>query len=98
MASANGGGSRSDNIGSWLSRNPDQKAATPAPQQAAAPAPTRAQDRVRSGTEAKTCDANGGGQAEPEKKPAPQKEAQEKPNTLPGSTPILSAGGFSSFR
>jgi hypothetical protein len=35
----------------------------------------------------------------PAEKPAPQqKEAQQQPSTLAGSTPILGAGGFSTFR
>lgn len=97
MASANGGGSKSDNIGSWLSRNPDHKAAAPAPQRTVAPAPAH---KTASAPAPKPRHATqtAAAKPQPEKKPAPQKEALQKPNTLPGSTPILSAGGFSSFR
>jgi hypothetical protein len=36
----------------------------------------------------------------PAEKPAPHKEAQKEPQpaTIAGSTPILGAGGFSTFR
>jgi murein L,D-transpeptidase YafK len=96
MASANDEGSRSDKIGSWLNRNPDQKTAAPAPQQAAQPAPA---PRIASAPAPKPKQATqtAAAKPQPEKKPAPQKEAQQQPATLPGSTPILSAGGFSSF-
>ena len=94
MASASDEGSRSDKIGSWLNRNPDRKTAPPAPQQAAAPAP-----KTASAPAPKPKHATQTAAAKPQPgKPAPQKEAQQQPSTLPGSTPILSAGGFSSFR
>jgi murein L,D-transpeptidase YafK len=88
--------SNDDKIGSWLNRNPSQQAAPQ--QQATAPAPAPAH-KTASAPAPKPKHATKTAAAKPQpEKPAPQQEAQQKASTLPGSTPILSAGSFSAFR
>jgi hypothetical protein len=102
-----------DKIGAWLKRNPNQSAApapVPAPQVASAPEPApapapRPRTVTNTATHAKATPvpapkhATQTAAAKPAEKPAPQqKEAQQQPSTIAGSTPILGAGGFSTFR
>lgn len=94
-----------DKIGSWLKRNPDQPAQpAPAPQVASAPEPaprprtTTAHPKATPAPRPVTQTASA--KPAPAEKPAPHKEAQKEPQpaTIAGSTPILGAGGFSTFR
>jgi hypothetical protein len=89
-----------DKIGTWLKRNPEQPADTaqaqPQPQPAPAPAPAPKPKAVAAKPVAHHRQQAA---AKPAPAPQPQKEAQQQQpsGTMPGSTPILSSGGFTSF-
>jgi murein L,D-transpeptidase YafK len=92
-----------DKIGSWLKRNPEKPAeeAAPVAQAAAEPEPAPA-PKAKAVAHAKPAaapkPATQTAAAKPAEKPQPQKEAQQQPSTMAGSTPILGAGGFSTYR
>jgi hypothetical protein len=94
-----------DKIGSWLKRNPEQPAQpAPAPQVASAPEPAprprTAAAHPKATPAPRPVTQTASAKPAPAEKPAPHKEAQKEPQpaTIAGSTPILGAGGFSTFR
>jgi murein L,D-transpeptidase YafK len=83
---------KQDQIGSWISRNSEKQAA-PAPQQAA-PAPKVVATTPKPKHTTQTAST---GKTVTQAKQTQEKEAKQPNEALPGSTPILSSGGFSSF-
>jgi murein L,D-transpeptidase YafK len=100
-----------DKIGAWLKRNPGHSAEpAPVPQVASASQPAPA-PQARTVTNTATAHARATpvpatkpathtAAAKPThaEKPAPQQKEAQQPATIAGSTPILGAGGFSTFR